>query len=135
VGVVVTAGVYLLVAAIVKLDDVGLRLQRSSDFRRKLGSGILWVAPRFLKLLTVLGTVAMFVVGGGILSHGIPWLHHFIHGVEINVQSLPHLGEFVGALTPTLLVGFVGLLAGAILTVLAVLVGKMRRTAATTPPH
>lgn len=129
VAMIATVGVYLLVAAIVKLDDLGLRLNSRPGLRAKVGSGILWIAPRFLKLLSILGTVAMFLVGGGILAHGIPWAHRFIHGAEVSVSSLPHLGEFVGALVPTMLVGGLGLVAGALLTALLAAANKLRDSA------
>lgn len=123
-----TVGVYVLVAAIVKIDDLGLRMKRRPGLSAKVGAGILWLAPRFLKLLSIVGTIAMFLVGGGILAHGIPWVHHFIHGAEVSASALPHLGYFVGAAVPTLLVGGVGLLAGAALTGIVAAVKRIRRS-------
>ncbi len=126
VAALVTVGVYLLVAAIVKIDDLGLRLKRESATFATVGSALLWTAPRLLKALSVLGTAAMFLVGGGILAHGIPWVHHFIHGAEVSVLALPHVGQFVGALVPTLLTGTFGLVAGALITALVVGVARLR---------
>lgn len=131
VAAVATVGVYLLVAAIVKLDDLGLRLKQHSGLGAKVGSGILWLAPRFLKLLSILGTVAMFLVGGGILAHGIPWARGLIHGAEVGISTLPHLAEFVGALAPTLLTGTLGLLAGALVSGIIAAVQRIRRSPAT----
>jgi predicted DNA repair protein MutK len=79
IAVIMTVGVYGFVAAIVKLDDGGLALSRRADaFSRGLGRAILAAAPILMKLLTIVGTAAMFLVGGGILSHGVPPIHHAI---------------------------------------------------------
>ena len=79
VSLAITVGVYGLVAAIVKMDDVGLWLARKRGGAvQALGRGLLAAAPRLMKLLSVLGTAAMFLVGGGILVHGIAPLHHAI---------------------------------------------------------
>ena len=76
VAVLLTIGVYGLVAAIVKIDDVGLYLHRTGGaVARALGKLLLLTAPRLMQLLTVLGTLAMFLVGGGILAHGLPGMH------------------------------------------------------------
>ena len=79
IAVVMTVGVYGLVAGIVKLDDVGLYLSRRTGGvrRARLGAAILRAAPWLMKFLSVAGTAAMFLVGGGILAHGIPPLHHW----------------------------------------------------------
>src|SRR5690606_35233067 len=86
-----TVGVYGLVAGIVKLDDAGLYLtQRRGALRQRLGRGILWAAPFLMKTLSIAGTIAMFLVGGGIITHGIPWLHHTIgHAAESLSQFGP----------------------------------------------
>ena len=81
ISLLMTAGVYGLVAGIVKLDDAGLWLsQRASALQQALGRGLLWAAPALMKTLSVVGTAAMFLVGGGILSHGIAPLHHAVEG-------------------------------------------------------
>lgn len=109
IALVMTAGVYGLVAGIVKLDDGGLYLsQRGSAAQRSLGRGILWLAPWLMKALSVLGTIAMFLVGGGILTHGIGPLHHLIESLAAGA------GGFVGLLVPTLLDFVVGVIAGAL---------------------
>lgn len=72
-----TLGVYGIVAGIVRLDDLGLYLSRkSSALARSLGGGIVRAAPYLMKTLSIVGTVAMFMVGGGILTHGLPPVHH-----------------------------------------------------------
>jgi predicted DNA repair protein MutK len=119
IAIVMTVGVYGLVAGIVKLDDGGLALSRRDDpLSQKLGAAILSAAPWLMKALSVAGTVAMFLVGGGILVHGVPALHH----------PIQHLAEAAGgvlqALLPTLLDGLVGVVAGAV--VLAVVAGGRR---------
>lgn len=82
VAVVMTVGVYGLVAGIVKLDDAGLALSRRDGAAAQgLGRLLLAAAPRLMQALSVLGTAAMFLVGGGILSHGFPALHHLLEPV------------------------------------------------------
>lgn len=79
IGLLMTVGVYGLVAGIVKMDDVGLYLQRRPGaLAQAIGKGLLLAAPRLMKALAVIGTAAMFMVGGGILTHGLPFLHHGI---------------------------------------------------------
>ena len=85
IAVVMTVGVYGLVAGIVKLDDLGLYLlQKASRSARAVGHGIMWFAPKLMKTLSIVGTAAMFMVGGGILIHGFPWLAHAIEGLVAN---------------------------------------------------
>ncbi len=127
IAVVMTVGVYGLVAGIVKLDDAGLYLsQRNGSAAKGLGRGILWGAPFLMKTLSILGTAAMFLVGGGIVTHGIPWLHHFIEHTGHTAGQLPGLGWLVGALTPALINGLCGLLAGALVLGAVVAVKKLR---------
>jgi len=108
IAVIMTIGVYGVVAGIVKLDDLGLYLSRKPDWRAPLGRAILKAAPYLMKGLTIAGTAAMFLVGGGILTHGIPALHHAIEAVAHKV------GGVLEALVPTLLDAVTGLVAGAI---------------------
>jgi predicted DNA repair protein MutK len=110
VAVMVTVVVYGLVAGIVKLDYAGLYLsQQASASARKLGEGIVWVAPYLMRGLSILGTIAMFLVGGGILAHGVPPVYEAINQLAWN------MGGIAGALEPTVANGLIGLLAGAIL--------------------
>jgi predicted DNA repair protein MutK len=105
IALVMTVGVYGFVAVIVKLDDLGLHLGRSEGagafarLRRAFGMGILSAAPWLMRLLSVAGTVAMFLVGGGILVHGFPPLHHLSERLAAGTGLVAGLGPaFVGAL-------------------------------------
>lgn len=129
IAVLMTVGVYGLVAAIVKLDDAGLYLaQRPSALAQRIGRAILAAAPWLMKTLSVAGTAAMFLVGGGIIVHGIPPLHHAIEGI---VASLAAGG---GAVVSTLgslgLEGLTGVVAGAIVVAIIAGVGRLRGKAA-----
>ncbi len=107
VAAMITVGVYGLVAGIVKLDDGGLYLsQRDSALAQRLGNSILWLAPYLMKALAIVGTIAMFLVGGGILVHGIPPIYHAIEVFAAGFGGLP------AALIPVLANGLFGLLAG-----------------------
>lgn len=113
VAIMVTVGVYGLVAGIVKLDDGGLYLsQKDSRILQQLGEGVLWLAPYLMKTLSVLGTLAMFLVGGGILVHGFTpvydAIHHFAEG----------LSGLAVTLVPTVANGLFGVVAGAVLVAL-----------------
>ena len=78
VAVLITVFVYGLVAVIVKLDDVGFYLRgKTSQFAQKMGAFLLWVTPHLMRTLSVVGTLAMFTVGGSIIVHGLPFMHHF----------------------------------------------------------
>ena len=124
ISVIMTMGVYGLVAGIVKLDDAGLYLSRqSSAAARAFGRGLLLVAPKLMKTLSIVGTAAMFMVGGSILSHGVPALHHGIEAATQAVAALPAVGGVLAALTPTLLDALVGVVAGG-LVLLLVSAGK-----------
>ena len=82
IGLIMTVGVYGIVAGIVKMDDVGFYLlTKANAVARWVGQVLVLAAPKLMKALTVIGTVAMFMVGGGILSHGIPPVHHAIEGI------------------------------------------------------
>lgn len=119
VSLAITVGVYGLVAAIVKMDDLGLHLsQRPSAGVQLLGRALLGAAPRLMRLLSVAGTAAMFLVGGGILVHGLPGAHEVIHGL---VDRAAHVGPgsawwtaSIEAVLPVLMDAVVGVVAGAI---------------------
>ena len=114
IAVAMTVGVYGLVAGIVKLDDAGLYLSRKTGVTAMLGNALLWIAPWLMKALTIAGTAAMFLVGGGILTHGVPVLHHWIESAAAAVTAWPLAGAPLGAVTPLLLDGVIGVMAGAL---------------------
>lgn len=127
IAVVMTVGVYGLVAGIVKMDDAGLYLtRRAESIAQGIGRAILWVAPVLMKTLSVLGTAAMFLVGGGIVTHGIPWLHH---GIEHITESVKHTGGAIAWLAPLvgpLLNGICGLIAGTLVLLVVLGIRKLR---------
>ncbi|MGR5286583.1 DUF808 domain-containing protein [Vibrio maritimus] len=98
VAVLVTAGVYGLVAIIVKLDDAGLWLinnnPNKSSIKQKLGMGLLQFAPWLMKALGIVGTIAMFLVGGGIIAHALPWLEHLSAAQADTFNHIPSLDLF-----------------------------------------
>ena len=126
VAVLMTAGVYGLVGVIVKLDDAGLYLSRQPGARAALGRGILAAAPWFLRTLSVAGTAAMFLVGGGILTHGVVALHAGIEQMAAATAVWPG-GELWQAVARALLNVAVGIGAGAVVLAGVVLAGRLRR--------
>ena len=119
IAVIMTIGVYGVVAGIVKLDDLGLYLSRKPGWRAPVGEAILKAAPYLMKGLTIAGTAAMFLVGGGILTHGVPALHHAIEEVAHKA------GGVLGALVPTLLDALTGVVAGALTLVVVTLAQRL----------
>ena len=119
IAILMTAGVYGLVAGIVKLDDGGLHLAGRTgegpwpSFQRAAGRAILAAAPGLMKTLSVVGTAAMFLVGGGILAHGIPGAEGWIHGLALAAGSVAVAGGLLEALLPLALDAAVGIAAGA----------------------
>ena len=121
IAILMTAGVYGLVAGIVKLDDGALVLTRSgSEAARSLGRGILSATPWLMKGLTIAGTAAMFLVGGGILTHGVPALHHLIG------DALQAFDGFARTFGKLLLDGLAGLVAGLLVLAALSLVKRVR---------
>jgi predicted DNA repair protein MutK len=117
IAALMTVGVYGLVAGIVKLDDLGIYLsQKESEAQQRLGAFILWGAPHFMRALGVAGTIAMFLVGGGILTHG---LHEMM-------AALHHLEGFFGAVLPTLVDFLAGIAAGALIVGAIEVIGRLR---------
>ena len=115
IAVIMTVGVYGLVAGIVKLDDGGLALsRRPGELAQKLGRAILAGAPILMKTLAVVGTAAMFLVGGGILEHGIPFLRHGAEALATLAGAVAGIGPVLKVLTPLLVDGLIGIVAGAI---------------------
>lgn len=132
IGVIMTVGVYGLVAGIVKMDDAGLYLSQRqgesgfSRFKRKFGRGLLTAAPMLMKALTIIGTAAMFMVGGGILTHGLHVVGEQIHIAEQAVESIAVAGPVLAFFTPSILNGLFGVLAGAIALGVISLIQKLR---------
>ena len=129
IAILMTIGVYGLVAGIVKLDDAGLSLSRRGDALASLGRGILRFAPWLMKGLSVAGTAAMFLVGGGILVHGVPAV---AHAVERFAEAA---GNSMGWLVEMLANAGVGIGAGAVV-VLLVMTGQRlwKRLRGNAPP-
>lgn len=131
-ALLITVGVYGLVAAIVKLDDLGLYLLKQSisgtfsSVKRLIGRGLLVFAPLLMKTLAIVGTIAMFLVGGGILVHSIELIHHsVIHVVEwgnsvvnVNIETILSI----------LIEGLVGVIAGAILLPIVSGISKLKKS-------
>ncbi len=118
ISVLMTVGVYGLVAGIVKLDDAGLALCRRGGVAGHVGSAILAAAPWLMKGLSVAGTAAMFLVGGGILVHGWPALHHWVESVSAQAWTGGLIGMGLNA--------GVGVLAGALVLGAVMLFQRLR---------
>ncbi|HEY0860848.1 MAG TPA: DUF808 domain-containing protein [Pseudoxanthomonas sp.] len=123
IAAIMTVGVYGLVGGIVKLDDAGLALTADARengwarFKRAFGRGILYSAPYLMKFLSIAGTAAMFLVGGGILVHSIPALHHLIQ---------PHAEGDLGWLWGNLFNAGVGIVAGAVIVAVVTAFSRLR---------
>ena len=126
IALVMTVGVYGLVAGIVKLDDAGLYLsQRSGAATKAFGRMLLAGAPLLMKTLSIVGTAAMFMVGGSIIGHGIPALHHFTENAALAAGSVSGVGPVLAAITPTLIDAVIGLITGALVLLAVTLVKKI----------
>lgn len=113
IALIMTIGVYGLVACIVKLDDFGLFLaQKKNQATQRFGAAILWAAPYLMKSLGVVGTIAMFLVGGGLINHSIPAAHHLQAGFS--------------GFKSTLFDGVMGMLSGAVVAGLVHLSFKLK---------
>ena len=149
IAVIMTLGVYGLVAAIVKLDDVGrhlagspeldtaapdagaagvaARVEERSAASRAAGRALLWFAPVLMKTLSIVGTAAMFLVGGGILTHGVHWFSERIaSAADAVAASVPGIGAVLSGATTMLLDALVGIAAGAAVLGIVTLVQKVR---------
>ncbi len=131
IALIMTIGVYGLVAGIVKLDDLGLALNRDArdsawaKVKRGIGAGILRGAPWLMKFLSIAGTAAMFLVGGGILVHGVPLLAHFME---------PYAQGALGTLLSLLFDAAVGIITGAAVLLVVKLVSALRKNKKKTLP-
>jgi uncharacterized protein len=134
IALIMTAGVYGLVVGIVKLDDAGLYLVNTGEAAlQTIGHGVLRLAPVLMRTLSVAGTAAMFMVGGGILLHGLPQEHDIMHHAERVVQATPVVGAVLAWLAPSLISAIAGVVAGAlVLAAVSIgsgLLGKFRKSA------
>jgi uncharacterized protein len=126
IAIVMTIGVYGFVAIIVKIDDFGLYLNRqASKAKQAIGRGLLAFAPKLMKTLTIVGTIAMFLVGGGIIAHAVPLFHHWTENSVDFAEHIPNVGTIIGALTPTLINFAIGFAAGIVVLLLVGLVKKI----------
>lgn len=127
----ITVAVYGLVAGIVKLDDAGFYLIKQQGeafkqrFKRTLGQGLLSFAPFLMKSLSILGTAAMFLVGGGILLHGMHFLQPAADYLTSLVATLPAVGGLLQSLMPTIAGGLLGIIAGGVLVLVISIVAKL----------
>ena len=119
IGLIMTVGVYGIVAGIVKMDDIGFYLlKKTSASARVIGQGLVLAAPKLMKALTVIGTAAMFMVGGGILAHGLPPVSH-------GIEQLAAMAGMLGGGLALLLDVVVGLVGGALALGVVTLFGKL----------
>ena len=126
IAVLITIGVYGLVAAIVKLDDAGIHLlEQSSKAKQAVGRLILRLAPRLMKTLSVVGTAAMFLVGGGILVHGFPPTAEALHYLEELVHPIAGFGGLLSVLVAMTFNGIIGVIAGGIIVGVQTLFRRM----------
>ncbi|MCA9160574.1 MAG: DUF808 family protein, partial [Planctomycetales bacterium] len=118
ISLLMTVGVYGLVAGIVKLDDLGLRLlgpnppSSPQTIRQRIGWGLVGVTPYLMRFLSIAGTTAMFLVGGGILSHGIPAIHHTVDSMIQSLEELEAFGHILSSVGKLVIEGLIGMLAG-----------------------
>lgn len=118
---VMTVGVYSLVAAIVKLDDAGLYLVKNSgshtlsELIKTVGEVLLRVAPYLMKTLSIVGTAAMFLVGGGILAHGLPLLQAPLHHAIESTDNLPGTAKALTVIVTSVINMVTGVLAGSLM--------------------
>ncbi|MEC5215184.1 putative DNA repair protein MutK [Actimicrobium sp. GrIS 1.19] len=134
IAVLMTIGVYGIVACIVKLDDLGLLLMRHAGdnpmrrLQHSVGRGLLLGAPYLMKLLAVAGTVAMFLVGGGILTHGAPGAHAVIEEWLAQSATVPVIGVVSDAIGAMLINALCGIVAGAVVLLVVTLGKRVFRT-------
>ncbi len=136
IALIMTVGVYGLVAGIVKMDDAGLYLsQKTSGFARGLGRLLLAAAPRLMKFLSIVGTAAMFMVGGGIIGHNWEPLHHFAVSAAERMGTVPGVGGVLEAITPVVIDALAGVIVGGLVLLVVTIVNKLRGKKATAEAH
>lgn len=127
IAVIMTIGVYGLVAGIVKLDDLGFYLQKkSAALLKKLGGGLIHATPYLMKTLSVVGTAAMFMVGGGILTHGMPFVYNLIENLAQQSAQIPALGSVLHFMTPPVANLLFGLVAGLVIVALITAIKRIK---------
>ncbi len=139
ISIIMTVGVYGLVAGIVKLDDVGLHLSKTSidtsgksksGLKSRLGRIIVAGTPYLMKCLSIAGTAAMFLVGGGILAHGISPAHHLIEATKQRLRQVDGVGPILATVGEIASQAVLGVIVGAC-ALAVVLVAKMLKSAST----
>ncbi|HYP97218.1 MAG TPA: DUF808 domain-containing protein [Polyangiaceae bacterium] len=137
-SLLMTVGVYGLVAGIVKIDDLGALLTARSALahgfartaQRNLGVAIVRAAPWLMKALSTAGTIAMFLVGGGILAHGLPFAHDSIHHLVDSAANMPVVGAPLSALLPSLFDLILGVIAGSLILAVVSQIQRLRKAQA-----
>lgn len=136
IAIAMTTAVYGLVAGIVKLDDVGIYLMQKKgtgffkQVARKVGAKLLAFAPILMRTLSVVGTAAMFLVGGSIIGHNIPAVHHLVEHLIENISHIPTFGKVLAMITPLLIDAIIGLVVGAICVGVFTVFGKLFKKSA-----
>jgi|TARA_R110002012_G_scaffold132168_1_gene285082 predicted DNA repair protein MutK len=127
-AIAITIGVYGLVAGIVKLDDAGLYMLRKSvsgsfnTIQRFIGRSLLIIAPMLMKSLAIIGTAAMFLVGGGIVVHSVPFIHHIVGDI---LHPVTESGGALASILPVVADGVVGIIAGGLVLLVVTLASKV----------
>ena len=138
IGLLMTVGVYGLVAGIVKLDDIGLYLMKApanagqaklSTLRIRLGRMLVGGTPYLMKFLSIAGTAAMFLVGGGILAHGIPSVHHVTEAIQQNLQQIKGVGGLLSVIAELAAHAVLGIIIGMVVLAVVQLVKRFQRAA------
>lgn len=134
VAVLMTVGVYGLVAGIVKIDDGGLALVKDNSatlwgkVKRVLGRFMISFAPKLMKFLAIAGTAAMWLVGGSLITHGVHAMHNFINMAEEFAAKTPVVGSLLASATPLLIDLIVGFVLGALIVFVEIMFKKAIKT-------
>ena len=121
IAILMTMGVYGLVAGIVKIDDGGLAFIKDKSatawgkFKRGLGYFMIGFAPKLMKFLAVAGTIAMWLVGGSLITHGIHSLAPYIVNATTFMSGTPLIGDLLAVITPISIDLVIGFFLGALL--------------------
>ncbi len=130
IAILMTIGVYGLVAGIVKLDDLGFYLQKkTSKLLIGFGNWLIAMTPYLMKTLSIVGTAAMFMVGGGILTHGFHLVFEIIESIVLQLSLIPVIGSTLLLIMPTILNLIFGLISGFLVLMAVTLLVKMKNAA------